>query len=259
MSYKNKRRHSDTKRNKISSRFVLAMTLILTIVVILVFLFAFNVISIPDYILNVFTDNGFGGDNEELGSCEISDIKSPDDSDVIYEKHYENAYDVLMSLNESKIYRRTIRTIYTENSNTYVERATIIHRDDLFRVEYAEKTVVYDGKKLYINEPVLSIIKEGSFSIYNEVGLTPLSYIQENASASDVFYRDLDNKKKITIIIRDDTMPIYNEYEVSVENGLVLAERSYYNNDVYRAVITDKIEITDHAPPSDELFIIPES
>ena len=65
--------------------------------------------------------------------------------------------------------------------------------------------------------------------------------------------------KKITIIIRDDSMSIYNEYEVSVENGLVLAERSYYNNEVYRAVITDKIEIMDHAPPAEELFIIPES
>lgn len=259
MSYKNKRRRSNSNESKISSRFVLAMTLILTIVVILVFLFMFNVISVPDYILSVFTDNGFGGDNEELGSCEISDIKTSDDASVIYEKHYENAYDVLMSLTESQIYRRTIRIIHTENSNTYVERATIIHLDDSFSVEYTEKTVIYNGERLYISEPTFSIIKEGSFSIYDEVGLTPLSYLQENASASDVFYKDLDNTKKITIIIRDETMPIYNEYEVSVENGLVLSERSYYNNDVYRAVVTDKIEIMDHAPPSDEHFVIPES
>lgn len=258
MSYKNIRQNNDSPRSKISSRFVLAATLLLTIVVILVFLFVFNVISVPEYILNVFKDNG-SGDGEELGSCEISDIKTSEDLSVVYEKHYENAYEVLISLTESKIYRRSIRTIYTENNNTFVVRATIIHRNDLFRVEYPEKTLIYNGKELYIENPTYSLRRDGVYSIYDEVGLTPLSYLKENASASDVFYRNPDNKKKITIIIRDDSMSIYNEYEVSVENGLVLAERSYYNNEVYRAVITDKIEIMDHAPPAEELFIIPES
>ena len=243
MGNNSKKRHISSGRGVISSRFVIIATLLLSVCVILVFLFIFNIISIPDYILNVFSSDGRGGDDEEYGSCEISDIETSPQMNVVYEKYFENAYDVLMSLSESRIYRRVIRTIYSENNNTFVERATIIHNGDLFRVEYPEKILIYDGEKLYTNEPTYTLVKDGKFAIYDEVGLTTLSYIQENCSESDVFYKDPDNKKTITVVIRDEAMPLYNEYEVSVENGLVLTERSYFNDQVYRAIVTDKIEI----------------
>jgi hypothetical protein len=255
---KNQKLKGKDKSGVISSRFILTAILLFSIIVILIFLFAFRIISVPEYILNIFTDNGRGGNTTEFGSCEISDIEGTDPTSIIYEQHAENAYEALMSLTESNIYRRVIRTIYSSKGNTSVESATIVQSGERFRIETAYKTVIYDGKKVYVKEPTYTMTLEKESQIYNEIGITPLSYIKENASPENVVFKDSDNKKKITVIIRDSSSPIFNEYEISVENGLVLNERSYYLNEVYRALVTDKIEIMEHIPPNDDLFIIPE-
>jgi len=257
MFNKNTKRDKMNKPRILSSRFILTAILLLSVAIILIFMFQFNIISIPDYILNIFSENVKGGSGYENGTCEISDLKGNEPTTIIYEQHAENAYDVLSSLTESKIYRRLIRTIYSSDGETYFENATIIVYEKRFRIDKEFKTIVYDGEKLYIDEPTNKLLKEGSFEIFDQIGVTPLSYIKENASMENVYFKDPDNKKKITVVIHDTSAPIYNEYEISVENGLVLAERSYYNNENYRSIITDKIEIMDHAPPDTSLFDIP--
>lgn len=258
MINKRQRHQGNVKSGVISSKIILTSILLFSIIVVLIFLFAFGVISVPDYITSIFSENGGSGDTTEYGSCDISDIKGSAQSSIVYEQHAENAYDVLMSLSESEAYRRVIRTIHSLNGETSVENATIIQNRDRFRIETAYKTVIFDGEKLYINEPTYTMTMSGVFDIYSEIGITPLSYVKENATADNVMFKDSDNKKKITVIIHSDSTPTHTEYEISVENGLVLAERSYYLGEVYRSLVTDKIEIMEHIPPDDELFEIPE-
>ncbi len=257
MSLNKNSRADQAERKPVSSRFIILVVLAASLLIAFIFLIFYAKSDILGFFSNIFGTDGDSGVSSGYVLGEISDIKENGDNDIIYETHSTNAYEVLMSLSESTIYTRAIRIIYSVDAKTNIYRSTLTKNGDRFRIDSNERTVIYDGVRLYIKEPTYTTVNEAEFNIYDEVGITPLSYIKEHAEQEYVFYKNADNPKTITVVISDGA--IYNEYEISVENGLVLTERSYHNGDVYCAVITDKIEIMEHSEPDEALFIIPEN
>ncbi len=258
MNLNKNRRAEQPDRKPISSRFIILVVLAASLLIACIFLIVNAKADIFGFFSSIFGDKGDSDIPDGYILGEISDIKENGQNDIIYETHSGSAYEVLMSLSESTAYSRVIRTIYSVDAKTYIYRSTITKNEDCFRVDSNERTVIYDGVRLYVKEPTYTTVSEGKFNIYDEVGITPLSYIKEHAVQESVYYKDADNPKTITVVVSDDSN-IYNEYEISVENGLVLAERAYYNGVVYCAVITDKINIMEHSVPDEALFIIPET
>lgn len=258
MRINNKKTKGQGLLKPISSGDIVIMVSAASIVVVLIFLFFFNIIKIPDFILNLFNADNDSDVSEKYEYEIIDDIKENNMTDIIYETHNESAYKVLSSLEESESYTRKVRMFFFYGEDTSVTRANITKNGDCFRVETDSRTVIYDGEILYIKEPTYSLTERGSFNIWNEVGTTPLSYIKENANKASVSYKTSVNPKIITAVIRNEEQKMYSEYEISTETGIVITEKSYFNNLLYRVVMTDTIDAFKNFDDEENLFVIPE-
>lgn len=185
----------------------------------------------------------FGIKQEE--ETEVTHASVPDISPNTYEEKVSyfdyTAEEMLSSLKERESYHRALRIISSYEDKRNVTSYSIDVNGKTFKAENPSSTVTYDGEQLYVHSSIAEFTSQVSTDVYSEVGITSLEELMVLLGESEHKLSYGNDKRTIKIILYDDSGKPTAEYEVSIENGIVITEYHYRNGEIYRAVVTDSV------------------
>lgn len=251
---------SKYRGNRMTSAVILAAAVILIAALLLLFLMKQGVIGVPPFLDAVFGDFAEG---ETVEAAETGDRILPEfaSGSVHAADHYYrfsvDPRETLASLTEWDAYVREFRVINSYNEETDSRRYVLTVKGDRFRLESDSKTILCDGTTTYTITTTYRTPLDGTvFTLENEIGITPLSEIKEIAEKGSVTY-PMDDNKHLLIVSEDAELGTLSEYLVSVETGVVMSERSYIGGTLYRAVVTDSVDVFAANDLPEQYFTVP--
>lgn len=236
-----------TKHFRISSGVLITAGLILLLAMGLFFLLRSGILTPnPDDEAETFGD-----------SVNLSEMEDPGEESIRYfDLRDREPAELLMDLTEARVYIWSFRSIEAWENDYTVERVTVSRQEAKYRIESDNLLVICDGEQVYRKEGMLvTLCPAEKTDLYREAGLTSLDFIRENAANGTMEYDDPINVKYIRVKQFGDG--VRSEYDISVETGLPVNERSYMGNMAYRMVLTDFISVQESEQPSGEVFEIP--
>ena len=247
--------------NRMTSGVILAAAVVLIAVLLLLLLMKLGVIGVPAFLTAVLGD--FGENETVEAETEAGESILPEfaagsvHADDHYYRFSIDPRETLASLTEWESYVREFRVINSYNEETDSRRYVLTVSGDRFRLESDSKTILCDGTTMYIITATYRTPLNGTvFTLENEIGITPLSEIKTIAEKGSVTY-PMGDDKHLLIVSEDAELGILDEYLVSVETGIVMSERSYIGGTLYRAVITDSVDVFAADDLSEQYFSIP--
>lgn len=168
-------------------------------------------------------------------------LEEPAETGVIYgDVRDSDPKEVLLQLKESDSYVWNFSYIEAWENQYTTERTTVTRAGDKYRIERENLLVICDGDRVYRREGMAeSICEADRTSVYLEAGLTSVSFIRANLDGCTVEYNDPVNPKYIRVSSTKDGYR--NEYEISLETGFPITERSYIGNMAYRMILTESV------------------
>ncbi len=200
-----------------------------------------------------------GDDSDNMDQIGVlPELDEPSETNVLYaDGRDKQPSELLSQLREADRYVWSFNYIEAWESSYTAERTTVSRFGEKYRIERENLLVICDGERVYRREGMLeSIYGADTTSLYLEAGLTSLEEIRDNPQNSAAEYDDPINPKRIRISRTRDNRR--DEYEISIEAGLPVTERSYIGNLAYRMVLTDSVSVTAADQLTDEDFTIPE-
>ncbi len=258
MNHDDKRPPSKYYGYRVTSGFIVTVVTLLLFVLLLLVLMKMEVIGTPPFLHNLF---GIG--DTPAPEIEIVDNNLPEFSagDTRTEDRYYtfsvDPREILAALTARDAYVREFRVMNFHGEKVDISKYTLTVRDACYRLESDHKTVICDGTATATLTGTYRTVIDGSvFTPENEVGITSLAAIKAASEKGSVTFPS-DGDKNLLIITEDAETDILTEYLVSVETGVVMLERSYLDGELYRAVITDAVDIfaADNLP--EDFFELP--
>ncbi len=188
----------------------------------------------------------------------IPEILTPEDSDVTYQYLADLSHNPLSYVTEKDSYVREVIIYQLYQDQTGSTTYTITKHGEKYRIDADHALRICDGQRLYIRNGIHLLITDAS-SYYEEIGVTSLADVKamaEDREKYDVGCSISENQKIINVRITDTSASLISDFEISMESGIVRSERHYYNNLLYKVVITESLDLTEEMDES--LFIIPE-
>ncbi len=247
---------------RITSGFVIAAVVTLIFVLFLLLLMKLGVVTPPAFLNSVFGTVPASGQTGEVRKSAIPDFSA--DAVSSEERYYTfplDARETLAALTEPESYVREFRVINSYGSEADSQKYTLTVRGNRYRLESDFKTVVCDGETACTITGTYRTVLNGTvFTPENEIGITSLAEIKTAAEKGSVTYPDRTRAEKTLLVTTEDAESgILSEYVVSLETGVVMAERSYVGGKMYRAVVTDTVDIFAADDLPDDFFEIPEA
>lgn len=246
------------RRERLTSGIVFVASGMLIFIMILLVLMKLDVVAPPFFLTSVFGGSGDG--TEQTPNDTQSGI--PELTAAQTEEYYYtlpvDPREALAELVVQDSYVRELRVINSFGTEADVQKYTLTVDGDRLRLESDFKTVICDGTAVYVaTETYRTKLDNSLFTPEYEVGMTSLADVRAAAEKGSVAYSGrMGDEKALLIISEDAESGVLTEYSVSLETGIVMTERSYINGELYRAVVTDSVDV--FAQVSDDLFEIPE-
>lgn len=166
--------------------------------------------------------------------------------------------EILMELTEETRYVWEFRSVEAWENEYTVERITVKRLDKKYRIESDTLLVICDGERVWRREGMLETVTPADRTdLHREAGLTSLDAIRADAGTMELEFNDPINAGMIRVKQLEGS--IRNEYDISIETGIPVTERSYLNNMAYRMILTDSLSVKDADFLTENDFIIPES
>lgn len=144
---------------------------------------------------------------------------------------------ILESLIPVTTYTRLIRRVETYDDRYEEDYFTLTVDGDCWQFTNGKVNAFSDGERVYLSTPAYAEITD-SCDFYTEIGITPLSRLIEDTN-NDAYEKLVSaNDRTVRVQVVDPVTGIIDQYEVSIENGIVLTETSAYNGEVYRNIST---------------------
>ena len=244
--------------NRVTSGVILAASVILIAVLLLLFLMKLGVIGVPAFLVTMFGENETAAAETEPGTSILPEFAAGSvHADDHYYRFSVDPRETLAALTEWESYVREFRVINSYNEETDSRRYVLTVSGDCFRLESDSKTILCDGTTLYTITATYRTPLNGTvFTLENEIGITPLSEVKTIAEKGSVTY-PMGDDKHLLIVAEDAELGILSEYLVSVETGIVMSERSYIGGVLYRAVVTDSVDVFAADDLPEDYFAIP--
>lgn len=237
------------KRLRSSSGILMTSLVILLITAALVFLIRSGIL---------FPHPGENEENPaETGALPL--MENPAETYLIYVHAREkNPTDMLLDLREADACRWSFSYIEAWENNYTNERTAVLRQGEKYRIERENLLVICDGQRVYRREGMLENVSDADSTTFHlEAGLTSLDAIRNQLDGCTVEYDDPINPKYIRVSRSRDGYR--DEYEISIETGFAVIERSYIGNMAYRMIMTDTVSTTGKDLPTDDDFRIPET
>ncbi len=206
----------------------------------------FWIFDVPERLLGVLGySDGRNGNVTDWENVPDMSADSSFENELLYGEYDRDPYEHLLSIEENTRYIQKIRVTTSLLQKTNTEFLTISRDGNSYRIEGEGRLVICDGEKLYVKEGFGSAITDCSyFSLEKETGLTSLVTIQNSVAEENVIYNISDNERLLIAKISDSKNNVLKEYAISLEEGIVLSEKTtYMNSVVYRTVETDEIDL----------------
>lgn len=248
---------------KITSGVVIAAVVTLIFLLFLLLMMKLGVIEPPEFLQPVF---GTVSSSVQTGEGENRRSVIPDfsadaaASEETYHSFPQDARETLASLTEPDAYVREFRVINSYDGEADSQKYVLTVSGNRYRLESDFKTVICDGTtSCTITGTYRTGLNNTVFTPEFEVGITSLADVKAAAEKGSVTYPDRTRADKTLLITAEDAESgILSEYAVSLETGVVLTERSYLGGEMYRAVVTDSVDIFAADSLPDDFFEIPE-
>ena len=244
---------------KSTSGFVIASITVLLAGLMLLFLMKDGKIPVPAFLAELFGTAGTS-EQEDVRQSVIPDFSSePSEDGELYYSFPMDAREMLASLEERDAYVREFRVINSYNGETDIQKYTLTVNGNRRRLESDFKTVLCDGTSTWtITETYRAKVSDTVFTPEYEIGITSLQDVKTAAERGSVTYSNRTYAdKKLRIVAEDAESGILDEYIVSIETGIVIEERSYIAGEMYRAVITDAVDVFAADDLPEDYFEIP--
>ena len=155
---------------------------------------------------------------------------------------HENPVD---SLNELDEYRRSLRIIHSYSGITDAESLTLTKSGECIKAESDSRIITKNKSRIssdYGTQKLAGAAGENEF--YEEVGITSLEMLKEMLMNESNFERKItvsENKRYVIVDLYDRNTSISMNFEIDVETGIVITERFYNEDALYRFVFTEDI------------------
>ena len=194
--------------------------------------------GMPEFVRVIF---GIKQEEEtEVNRTSVPDI-SPNKGEEKLAYFDYSAEEMLSSLKEKESYHRTLRIISSYEDKRNVTSYSINVNGKAFKAENPSSTISYDGEQLYVRSSVAEFTSQVSTDVYSEVGITSLEELMVLLGENEHKLSYGNDRRTIKTILYDENGKPTAEYEVSIENGIVITEYHYRNGEIYRAVVTDSV------------------
>ena len=194
--------------------------------------------GMPEFVRVIF---GIKQEEEtEVTRTSVPDISPNTDEEKLSYFDY-SAEEMLSSLKEKESYHRTLRIISSYEDKRNVTSYSIDVNGKAFKAESPSSTVTYDGEQLHVRSSVAEFTSQVSTDVYSEVGITSLEELMVLLGENEHKLSYGNDRRTIKTILYDENGKPTAEYEVSIENGIVITEYHYKNGEIYRAVVTDSV------------------
>lgn len=237
--------------HRITSGFVLTATVLLVFGLLLLVLMKLEVIGTPSILHDLL---GTGEPPEPKSTVVENDLPEFSSGDTRTEDFYYtfavDPREILATLTPRDAYVREFRVMNFYGDDADISKYTLTVRGACYRLESDHKTVVCDGTSSATVTGTYRTRLDGTvFTPENEIGVTSLETIRQASEKGSVTLSSAD-AKNLVIVTEDAETDILTEYLVSIETGVVMSERAYLDGVLYRAVITDSVDIfaTDDLP-----------
>lgn len=246
---------------KITSGFVVTAVTMLLFILLLLVLMKLGVIGTPAFLQNILGTGENPAPATENIENDLPDFSS--DGVRTEDRYYTFSVDpreILASLTEREAYVREFRVMNFYGEESDISKYTLTVSGERYRLESDHKMVICDGETACtITGTYRSKLNDTVFTLENEIGITPLSAVKTAADKGSVTFHS-DGDKTLSIVSEDAETGVLSEYVVSIETGIVMSERSYLDGELYRAVVTDVVDVfgaeADDLP--DDYFEIPD-
>ncbi len=230
--------------NRVSSGFVITIVTLLLFVLLLLVLMKLDVIGTPEILHNLLGTGELPEPEAEIAENDLPEFSSGDLlTDNRYHTFSVDPREILASLTPMDAYVREFRVMNFYGDDADISKYTLTVRGPCYRLEADHKTVICDGTSAATVTGTYRTMLDGTvFTPENEVGMTSLSAIQKASEKGSVTL-SADDNKQLLIVTEDAETDILTEYLVSIETGVVMSERAYLDGVLYRAVITDSVDI----------------
>jgi len=219
-----------------------------------------GMLSPPAFLQSFF---GSGASAEPDVGTEQSVIPDFSADSVLAGEHYHtfpvDPRETLAALTETESYVREFRVINSYGGETDLQKYSLTVSGDRCRLESDFKTVLCDGTSTYtVTGTYRTQLNDTVFTPEYEIGITSLADVKAAAEKGSVTWskRPKDDKT-LTITAEDAESGILSEYIVSIETGVVITEYSYIGGELYRAVVTDSLDVFAADDLPDDYFEIP--
>lgn len=245
-------------KSTVSAKQIVIITVILLILIIAIYLasFLFQKGLIKEW---------FGDEQTDILEEKPITIPNMIQDDIVNRDslYYDtDTEDPFANIMEHDQYVRVVRIQSTYGDNKTTDRVTIIKQNQNYRAESSSHLLIYNGETLYISygSEKLKTSKNNS-TYYEELGITSLDEIRsmiEDTANYEVKSEIADNNREINVTVKYLTgEDIRMEFKISIENGIVISERTYLNGESYRYVITESFDISIDNLVDSETFRIP--
>ncbi len=230
--------------HRITSGFVITAVTLLLFGLLLLVLMKLEVIGTPSVLHGLL---GTGESPEPEAATVANDLPEFSSGDTrtedVYYTFSVDPREILASLTPQDTYVREFRVMNFHGDDADISKYTLTVRGACYRLESDHKTVVCNGTSSATVTGTYRTMLDGTvFTPENEVGMTALEAIRQASEKGSVTLSSED-AKNLLIITEDAETDILTEYLVSIETGVVMSERAYLDGVLYRAVITDSVDI----------------
>lgn len=227
------------KPKSINVKLISTVALVVILFAVLAIVVFFNFDAIVDFLITSETPDGINVNNN--GSIPV--ISNNGNSGVA-EVFYVDPEYVTDSINIKNSYVRNIRITTTYENDETVVLYKLIKRNNLYKIESENQTVVFDGEQLYIASDAYTYkaLSDGK-DLYSEIGITPLDEVISLAEKYNAKFTVSLDKKTLIIEINDIGKSTRSLFEISTETGIVVSEAHYYKDTLYMKIITESIDV----------------
>ncbi len=232
---------SKKKKNRINTHSLIIIVIVSVILIVSLVIISVCVANdrIPEFIRVIFGINQT--ENTDTASVTIPDMVSDNGADEKYTYFDLSAEEMFDMMRDNESYRRKLRIISSYENERVVTSYTITVKGKTFKSEGTSEMMIGDGDKLYISSQIGDFTADAVTDVYSEIGIVSIDNVRNMIDGRKYKLSYGSDQRSIKVILYDESGVPTDEFEISIENGIVTTEYHYNNGVIYRAVVTDSI------------------
>ncbi|MCR4906528.1 MAG: hypothetical protein K6A33_10650 [Clostridiales bacterium] len=231
-----KRRLRLKLRTLVDNRTALTILLFGLILLALLLTFAVDMFGVRTAIYRMIYGRGEDSNSPGGDFGGIPSMTHPieEDGESIYFSYSDES--ILDELIPKERYTRAIRIIRQWEGESSMDRYILTVDGSCWEVSGSALTAFCDGEHAYLLSDAYAMVTDPC-SFEPLIGITSLDEITKAAAQGGAEISVTD--QNVRVVLSDADSGVRDQYEISIESGIVVSEQSSYNGELYRFVTTE--------------------